>query len=192
MSESQSAHSSQSESVQATGSNAKSSTGSGENYQVASSDEATSSESIPAPRNDDPTPVAGEPNRSCVDGQWKIYRDAKMVNDKQKMARLIQEECRVLIGSLHTVPDIHWLFKEFNASYAATLRGSISKRSKPIAQAPLISTLVRGCPVDISPATISRFLYGPTTGHSWSTNTSEFDYRWDIVRSGVFQSNAEQ
>uniref|UniRef100_M1E111 Integrase core domain containing protein n=1 Tax=Solanum tuberosum TaxID=4113 RepID=M1E111_SOLTU len=46
MSESQSTHSSQSESVQATRSNAKSSTGSGENDQAASSDEATSSESI--------------------------------------------------------------------------------------------------------------------------------------------------
>uniref|UniRef100_M1APM8 Integrase core domain containing protein n=1 Tax=Solanum tuberosum TaxID=4113 RepID=M1APM8_SOLTU len=81
---------------------------------------------------------------------------------------------------------------EFYASYAATLRGSISKRSKPIAQDPLTSTMVRGCPVDISHATISRFLYGPITGHSWSLNTTEFDYRWDIVRSGAFQRNAEQ
>jgi len=46
--------------------------------------------------------------------------------------------------------------------------------------------------VDISPATISRFLYGRTTGQSWSLNTSEFDYRWDCVRSGAFQRNAEQ
>uniref|UniRef100_M1E0R7 Putative plant transposon protein domain-containing protein n=1 Tax=Solanum tuberosum TaxID=4113 RepID=M1E0R7_SOLTU len=84
------------------------------------------------------------------------------------------------------------MVREFYASYAATLRGSITKRSKPLAQDPLTSTMVRGCPVDISPATISRFLYGPTTGHSWSLNTSEFDYRWDIVRSGAFQSNAEQ
>ncbi|KAG5599181.1 hypothetical protein H5410_030551 [Solanum commersonii] len=70
------------ESVQAIGSNAKSSTGSGENDQAASSDETTSSEPIPAPPNDAPTPVAGEPNRWCVEGQWQIYRDAKMVNDK--------------------------------------------------------------------------------------------------------------
>ncbi|KAG5632062.1 hypothetical protein H5410_003779 [Solanum commersonii] len=82
------------------------------------------------------------------------------------MARLITEERRVLMGSLHTVPNIHRLFNlhkfdwmardpgtyseeivwEFYASYAATLRGSISKRSKPLAQAPLTSTLVRGCP----------------------------------------------
>uniref|UniRef100_M1E136 Integrase core domain containing protein n=1 Tax=Solanum tuberosum TaxID=4113 RepID=M1E136_SOLTU len=121
------------------------------------------------------------------------------------MARLITEERRVLMGSLHVVLDIHRLFnlykcdwmardpgtyseeivRELYASYVATLRGSISKRSKPLAQDPLTSTLVRGCPVDISPATISRFLYGPTTGHSWSLNTAEFDYRWDIVRSGA-------
>ncbi|KAG5585141.1 hypothetical protein H5410_045575 [Solanum commersonii] len=132
-----------------------------------------------------------------------------MVNDKQKMARLITEERRVLTGSLHTVPDIHRLFnlhkcdwmardpgtyseeivREFYASYAATLGDSISKQSKPLAQAPLTSTLVRGCSVDISPATIRRFLYGPIAGHSWSLNTAEFDYRWDIVRSGAFQRN---
>ncbi|KAG5594966.1 hypothetical protein H5410_036198 [Solanum commersonii] len=70
-----------------------------------------------------------------------------MKNDKEKMARLITEERRVLTGSLHTVPDIHRLFnlhkcdlmdrdprtysedivREFYASYDATLRGSISK-----------------------------------------------------------------
>uniref|UniRef100_M1DH31 Integrase core domain containing protein n=1 Tax=Solanum tuberosum TaxID=4113 RepID=M1DH31_SOLTU len=209
---SKSAHPSGSESAHAAGSSAKSATGSGENDQAASSDEATSSESIPAPRNDDHTPVAGELNRWCVEGQWQIYRDAKIVNDKQKMARLITEERRVLTGCLHAVLDIHRLFnihkcdwmardpgtfseeivREFYASYAATLRGSISKQSKPLAQDPYISTLVRGCPVDISPATIRRFLYGPTMGHSWSVNTAEFDYRWDIVRSGAFQRNAER
>uniref|UniRef100_M1D9F3 Integrase core domain containing protein n=1 Tax=Solanum tuberosum TaxID=4113 RepID=M1D9F3_SOLTU len=52
--------------------------------------------------------------------------------------------------------------------------------------------MVQGCPVDISHATISRFLYGPTTSHSWSLNIAEFDYRWDIVQSGAFQRNVEQ
>uniref|UniRef100_M1DZH1 Integrase core domain containing protein n=2 Tax=Solanum tuberosum TaxID=4113 RepID=M1DZH1_SOLTU len=90
------------------------------------------------------------------------------------MARLITEERRVLTGSLHTVPDIHRLFNLHKCdSYAATLRGSISKRSKPLAQDPLTSTMVQDCPMDISPAIISRFLYGPTTGHSWSLNTAE-------------------
>uniref|UniRef100_M1DAD5 Integrase core domain containing protein n=1 Tax=Solanum tuberosum TaxID=4113 RepID=M1DAD5_SOLTU len=128
------------------------------------------------------------------------------------MARLITEERRVLTGRLHAVPDIHRLFnlhkcdwmardpgtyseeivREFYVSYAATLRGSITKWSKPLAQDPIKSTLVQDCLVDISPATIRHFLYGPTTGHSWSVNTAEFDYRWDIVRSGAFQRNAEQ
>ncbi|KAG5581491.1 hypothetical protein H5410_052118 [Solanum commersonii] len=128
------------------------------------------------------------------------------------MARLITEERRVLTGSLHTILEIHWLFnlhkcdwmardpgtyseeivQEFYASYAATLRGSISKWSKPLVQDPLTSTMFRDCPVDISPATISHFLYGPTTGHSWSLNTTEFDYRWHIVQSGTFQRNVEQ
>ncbi|KAG5585940.1 hypothetical protein H5410_046374 [Solanum commersonii] len=84
------------------------------------------------------------------------------------------------------------IVREFYASYATTLRGSISKWSKPLAQDPLTSTMVRGYLVDISQATISRFLYGTTTGHFWSLNTMEFDYRWDIVRSGAFQRNAEQ
>ncbi|KAG5631546.1 hypothetical protein H5410_003263 [Solanum commersonii] len=85
--------------------------------------------------------------------------------------------------------EIVW---EFYASFAATLRGSISKRSKPLAQDPLIFTFVRGCPVDISYSTIKRFLYGPTTGQSWYLNTTEFDYRWNTVWSGAFQRNAEQ
>ncbi|XP_049368963.1 uncharacterized protein LOC125833842 [Solanum verrucosum] len=78
-------------------------------WRVSSSDEATSSETVTVPQNEDPTPVAGEPNRWFVEGQRQIYRDAKMKNDKEKMARLITDERRVLTGSLHTVPDIHRL-----------------------------------------------------------------------------------
>uniref|UniRef100_M1DX37 Integrase core domain containing protein n=1 Tax=Solanum tuberosum TaxID=4113 RepID=M1DX37_SOLTU len=155
-----SSHASGSESAHTSGSNAQSATGFSQNEQAASSDEATSSESVPGPRNQNPTPVAGEPNRWCVEGQWQIYRDSKMINDKEKMALIVTEERRVLTGSLHTVPDIHQLFNlhkcdwmarepgtyseemvwEFYASYAAILRGSISKWSKPIAQDPLSST----------------------------------------------------
>ncbi|KAG5580963.1 hypothetical protein H5410_051590 [Solanum commersonii] len=109
-----------------------------------------------------------------------------MINDKEKMTQIITEECRVLTWSLHTVPNIYHLFnlhkcdwiardprtyiekivREFYASYAATLH--------------------------ISQATISHFLYGPTTGHTWSLNTAELNYRCDIVPSGAFQRNAEQ
>uniref|UniRef100_M1DZM0 Integrase core domain containing protein n=1 Tax=Solanum tuberosum TaxID=4113 RepID=M1DZM0_SOLTU len=183
-----------------------------DNEQATSSDEDSSSQSVPRPHNDDPTPVADEQIRWCVEGQWKIYRDAKMKNDKEKMGRLITEESRVLTGSLHTVPDIHLLFKfhkfdwmsrdlgtyseeivrELYASYAATLRGSIDSRSKPTAQDPITSTMVRGFPLDIPHTTISRFLYGPGPDHTWALNTAEFDYRRDVVRSGAFTRNVEQ
>ncbi|KAG5576288.1 hypothetical protein H5410_056422 [Solanum commersonii] len=147
--------------------------------------------------------------RPLASGQYQ-YEGMRIL--PQWPASQANEERRVLTVSLHTVPDIHQLFnlhkcdwmardpgtyseeivREFYASYAAPLHGSISKQSKPIAKDPLTSTVVRGCSVDISHANISRFLYGPTTGHSWSLNTAEFDYRWDIVRSGALQRNVKQ
>uniref|UniRef100_M1DH00 Integrase core domain containing protein n=1 Tax=Solanum tuberosum TaxID=4113 RepID=M1DH00_SOLTU len=143
-------------------------------------------EEVPVPRNNNPDPVEGEPSRWCVEGQWKIYWDAKMLNEKERMARLNTEERKVLTGNLHTMPDIHRLFKlhkckwmardpktyseeivrEFYASYATTLRGSIDKRSKPTAQDPLISTM--------------------------ALKKAVFNYKLDIVRSGAFTRNAEQ
>uniref|UniRef100_M1DLY7 Integrase core domain containing protein n=1 Tax=Solanum tuberosum TaxID=4113 RepID=M1DLY7_SOLTU len=84
------------------------------------------------------------------------------------------------------------IVREFYASYAATLPGSIDNRSKSTAQDPITSTMVRGFPVDISHTTINRFLYGPGPDHTWALNTTEFDYRWDVVRSGAFMRNAEQ
>ncbi|KAG5594533.1 hypothetical protein H5410_035765 [Solanum commersonii] len=113
------------------------------------------------------------------------YQHHKMMTLLQWPASQIDEERRVLTGSLHTVPNIHRLFKlhkydwmardlgtyneeivrEFYASYAATLRGSIDK---------------------------SQFLYGPSPDHTWALNTAEFDYKWDVVRSGAFMRNAQQ
>uniref|UniRef100_M1DVK8 Integrase core domain containing protein n=1 Tax=Solanum tuberosum TaxID=4113 RepID=M1DVK8_SOLTU len=124
-------------------------TGSGSHGQAASSEEATCSREVPVPRNYDRDPMAEEPNRWCVEGQWKIYLDARMQNQKEKAARLIIEERRVLTGILHTILDIHQIFylhkcdwmardhgtyseeimREFYASYAATLRGTLECRS---------------------------------------------------------------
>uniref|UniRef100_M1DEI2 Integrase core domain containing protein n=1 Tax=Solanum tuberosum TaxID=4113 RepID=M1DEI2_SOLTU len=53
---------------------------------AASSNEATSLGEVPVPLSYDPNPMVGEPNIWCVEGQWQIYRDAKMKNDKEKMA----------------------------------------------------------------------------------------------------------
>uniref|UniRef100_M1DBL8 Integrase core domain containing protein n=1 Tax=Solanum tuberosum TaxID=4113 RepID=M1DBL8_SOLTU len=180
-----------SESTSVVGCASGSAIGSSSHGKAFSSNEAISLREVPGPPNTNPAPVAEESNRWCVEGQWQIYRDAKMLNEKKKMARLITEERRVLMRSLHTIPDIHQLFQlhkcdwmarifgtyieeivqEFYASYAATLHDSIDKRSKPTAQDPFTSTLVRGIPVDISQITISRFLYG--TGTNWAVNTTK-------------------
>ncbi|WMV50329.1 hypothetical protein MTR67_043714 [Solanum verrucosum] len=119
------------------------------------------------------------------------------------MARTITVEHRVLTGSLHSAPVMKDFFRrhkcewmawdpenyseemtrEFYASYAATVRNSISKNDKPLAQPPLQSTLVRNSLVDISDATICRFISGPA--HTLPINTVEYDYRIGIVLSGV-------
>ncbi|KAK4723929.1 hypothetical protein R3W88_026708 [Solanum pinnatisectum] len=93
--------------AKASGLGSGSSTGLGSHNKVASSDEATSSGNVPIPPNTDPAPVAREPNRWCVEGQWHIYRDTSMLNEKKVKARQITSERRVLTRSLHTIPDIH-------------------------------------------------------------------------------------
>uniref|UniRef100_M1DBJ0 Integrase core domain containing protein n=1 Tax=Solanum tuberosum TaxID=4113 RepID=M1DBJ0_SOLTU len=60
-----SGHASRSESAQVSGSESTHAAGSGDNEQAASSDEATSSEPVPAPRNDDPILVTGELNEGA-------------------------------------------------------------------------------------------------------------------------------
>uniref|UniRef100_M1DY12 Integrase core domain containing protein n=1 Tax=Solanum tuberosum TaxID=4113 RepID=M1DY12_SOLTU len=129
----------------ASASSSGSASGSSSQCRTASSDKATSAGVIPMPSNTEPAPIADEPNRWCVSGQWQIYRDAWMMTEKDRMARLVTDECLVLTGSLHTALAIHELFKrhmcdwmarnpgsynekivrEFYASYATTLRGSI-------------------------------------------------------------------
>uniref|UniRef100_M1D967 Integrase core domain containing protein n=1 Tax=Solanum tuberosum TaxID=4113 RepID=M1D967_SOLTU len=180
-----------------------STTGSSTHEVAASSDEASRSDGIHIPQNDQPDPVDGDPNMWYVEGQWQIYRDAKMKNAKEKMARTITEERKVLTESLHTMPDIHQLFqrykckwmardpgtyseeivRELYASYAATLRGKIHKNAKPASQDPFTSIMVRGVSVNLSHTTINRFLYGPNPHHTWADSTIEFYYRWEILRT---------
>ncbi|KAK4721403.1 hypothetical protein R3W88_011636 [Solanum pinnatisectum] len=76
--------------------------GSSSNGVNASSSEGDSAGHIPVPLNTNPALVSEEPNRWCVSGQYQIYRDARMLNEKDRMARLVTEERRVLTGSLHT------------------------------------------------------------------------------------------
>uniref|UniRef100_M1DEM1 Integrase core domain containing protein n=1 Tax=Solanum tuberosum TaxID=4113 RepID=M1DEM1_SOLTU len=91
---SESAHPSGSEPDHAAGSSAKSATESDENDQAASFEEATSSESIPVPRNDDPTPVVSEPNR--WDSGVPIWHCEKLVHPTWALdIGLIRDEANV-------------------------------------------------------------------------------------------------
>ena len=92
-----------------------------------------------------------EPNRWCVDGQYKFNRDGKLLNEKLVMTQLVIVDRRVLTRSLHIFADVHSLFtchrlewmarslgsyreevvREFYASYVMTLTGSLDTRAKP-------------------------------------------------------------
>uniref|UniRef100_M1DJC8 Integrase core domain containing protein n=1 Tax=Solanum tuberosum TaxID=4113 RepID=M1DJC8_SOLTU len=76
-----------------------------------SSDDATSAGDIPVPPNTDPAPAAEKPNRWCVNGQWQLYKDARMITTKNMMARIVTEERMVVTGGLHTMSNIHRLFQ---------------------------------------------------------------------------------
>ena len=75
----------------------------------ASSDEAASAYSTPAHKNGIPAPAAYHPYRWCVEGQYQIYVDAKMLNDKGVMTRTLTLEQKVLTGSLPTISVIYEL-----------------------------------------------------------------------------------
>ncbi|XP_069144452.1 uncharacterized protein [Solanum lycopersicum] len=72
--------------------------------------EADSDDSNLAPQTGVPTPVPDYPNRWCVEGQYQLYTNAKLPNDKEVMTRTLTVERRVLTGSLRTMPAIHEIF----------------------------------------------------------------------------------
>ena len=83
--------------------------------QSASSDEADSCESTPGSHTRALTPVADQPYRWCVDGQYQVSLDSKFLNDKGVMTRTLTLERRVFTGSVPTMqrptissPDIDW------------------------------------------------------------------------------------
>uniref|UniRef100_M1DY48 Integrase core domain containing protein n=1 Tax=Solanum tuberosum TaxID=4113 RepID=M1DY48_SOLTU len=109
------------------------------------------------------------------------FRDAKMLNDKGKLARLITEERMFLTGACTLYP---------RSTVSSNIIKSIHKNAKLRAHEPLTATLVRGFSMDIFEVTIRWFLYG--TDRTWALNMAEFDYRWDIVRGGEFQRTAKK
>lgn len=84
------------------------------------------------------------------------------------------------------------MVKKFYAYYVATLWGFIDKRARPTKHDSLTSVLIQGYQVNSYEAIIHTFLYDTTTNTRWSQSTSEFNYQWEIVKSGTFKRTAEQ
>ena len=72
-------HSSRSNTATSSGSISQGENQSDEPTQQASYDEATRLDSAPAPQADVPTPVVEKPNRWCVDCEYQVNRDAKVL-----------------------------------------------------------------------------------------------------------------
>ncbi|KAK4721333.1 hypothetical protein R3W88_011566 [Solanum pinnatisectum] len=88
------------------------------NGSTASSFEADNTSDILVPPSSKPMPVATEPNKWCVEGRYQIYKNARMLNEHDKMDRLITKG-RVLMGSLHTTPIIEGHFCRHNYEWVA-------------------------------------------------------------------------
>lgn len=132
-----------------------------------------------------------------------MYWDAKLLNDKGVINQTLTVEQRVLTGSLYIVPDVHALFtrhwlewmdkcieryinevvRELYASYVATLGFSLDRQSKPAKQEPLDHLRVSGRRVEIPLPTICQFLYGTDIGATREILTSDFDYRWRLIKT---------
>uniref|UniRef100_M1DXY6 Integrase core domain containing protein n=1 Tax=Solanum tuberosum TaxID=4113 RepID=M1DXY6_SOLTU len=66
-------------------------------------------------------------NMWCVEGQYHIYNDGKVLNENRKMATTITEERRVFTGSLHTVPAIEDMFKRQKCEWTPRNPGNLSE-----------------------------------------------------------------
>ena len=73
-------------------------------------DEANSADSTPATQTGVPTPVVDQPNWWFVEGQYQLYTNDKLPNDKRVMTQTLTLERQVLTGSLPTLPAIHEIF----------------------------------------------------------------------------------
>ena len=91
------------------------------------SDEADSLESTLGSLTRALTPVADQPIRWCVDGQYQVYFDAKFFNDKGVMTLTLTLERWVLMGSLLMMPEIHNLFTRHRLEWTTRPLGRYSE-----------------------------------------------------------------
>lgn len=74
----------------------------------------------------------------------------------------------------------------------ATFKGSFDRQAKPVKPNTLIEVLVRDCQVAFSSTSICLFQYGLSTISARDPISPDFDYRWDLVRSGKFQRSRDK
>uniref|UniRef100_M1DRR2 Integrase core domain containing protein n=1 Tax=Solanum tuberosum TaxID=4113 RepID=M1DRR2_SOLTU len=74
------------------------------------------------------------------------------------------------------------MVRKFDASYAATISNALPPRAKDSVQPPLLTTMVRGLPVDISETSIRHFIYG--LSHTQHINMVEYD-NWMGIADNV-------
>ena len=91
--------------------------------QSTSSDEADNPNSTPSSLTCSLTPVADQANRCCVDAQYQVYLDAKILNFKGVMTRTLTLEWRIITGSLTTMPEIHNIFTRHQLEWTACSLG---------------------------------------------------------------------
>ena len=65
------------------------------------------------------TPIANQPKRWCVDGQYQVYSDAMFCNYKRVTTRTLTLERRVLKGSLFTMQEIDYHFTRHRLEWIA-------------------------------------------------------------------------
>ena len=82
---------------------------------------------LQAHRLEFPSPVADQPNRWCVDGQYQVYSYAKFLNDKGVMTQTLKLERRVLMGNIPTMTEIHNLFTRHRLAWTACFLGRYSE-----------------------------------------------------------------
>ena len=79
------------------------------------------------------------------------------------------------------------MVREFYASYVETLLSRLDRQTNQAKHAPLDNVRVRGKRVDISLSAIRRFLHGEDIDATRTLLTTEYDYRWKVVKVYRFQ-----
>lgn len=77
-----------------------------------------------SPKHEVHASVRDVANRWLINCQYQIYRDAMIPNDQIVMTRWVKVEQQVLIGRLHTLPEVHNMFTHHGLGWMACSKDS--------------------------------------------------------------------